>query len=80
MFNANDRKNTNDDNDGCNYIYDGNFDANYAKMTKNIQILTNTLHYIKKGQKFGQEPPPPLIWTMPERRHFCLQEVFPGRH
>ena len=38
-FNAYDRKNTNDDNDGCNANYDGHFDDNDDKnYQKNIQI------------------------------------------
>ena len=44
MFCAYDRKNTNDDNDGCNDNYDGNFDDNYDKnyqITCKYQELCN---------------------------------------
>ena len=47
MFCAYDRKNTNDDNDGCNDNYDGNFDdnddKNYQKANKyRMVFLTGT--------------------------------------
>ena len=44
-FYAYDRKNTNDDNDGCNDNYDGNFDdnddKNYQKANKYRVVFFN---------------------------------------
>ena len=73
-----DRKNADNDNDGCNDNYDGKFDDNYDKnyqktykckkfWGKNLPIL---LHG-KKVQKFWQPLPPGN-----GRKNF-LREVFP---